>query len=69
MIDTPGKLHLTPEYQERVDAGEVDWWGVATDLAYITSSSMAGVVSAPWGFAAGALAVGLDALEDMNDKR
>ena len=66
MVDPDGKLDLTPVYKARIDAGEIDWWGVTEDLATIVLSSATGVLSGPAKYATGALLAGLKSWSQMN---
>lgn len=66
MRDKDGKIHFTPTWNAEVKAMQdsINWPGVARDLAFITASSLAGVLAAPYNYASGAIATGLEALKD-----
>lgn len=66
MINTEGKVVMTPEWKARVDAGETNWWGVAEDVALIAGSGASAVLSGPAKFAIGALLYGLKGWQELH---
>ena len=66
MRDRDGKIHFTPAWNAQVNAmrDSINWPGVARDLAFITASSLAAILAAPYNYASGAIATGLEPLND-----
>lgn len=68
MRDSSGDVHLTPQWQNQVDTGTINWWGVANDLAWIIGSGVS--VLGVWGAAVGSVIVGgTEAIREMQKRQ
>lgn len=65
MRDANGTVFFTPEWEAKVNQGiDIDWWGVAADLALI-GLGMAGAAGGLPAAVGGALNAGLEALREL----
>jgi hypothetical protein len=59
-VEAPdGNLYLSDSYGAQIDKGEIDWGGVARDLAIIGGGALGGLAAGPAGIVSGFIAIGV----------